>query len=110
MGTDCSLEEYVLTPGTTISDRECAYCNLLSLGYVQDDQDPSSCKVFEPLSVGPPPPVDFIGIIILALICCYCGGKVNKRPRFIKSVEMLQQEAEEAKRAAEEEKLKELQA
>ena len=98
----CTLEEYVAQEGTRFADRICSLCIKLKGGYVQSKTDPNKCELFDPLSVGPGFPFDFVGIIFLALVCCYCGGKANKRPKFIKPPEMLAAEEAEAKRKKEE--------
>ena len=99
----CSLEEYLAQEGTRFTDRICTFCVNLKQGYLQGNGDPSKCEQFEPLSVGPGFPFDFVGIIALALVCCCYGGKANKRPKFIKPPEMLAAEEAEAKRKKEEE-------
>ena len=103
--TRCGIHEYVSKPGKPWADQECKFCGNLDKGYVQDKLNPLICTRFEPLSVGPAFPSDFVFVIILALSCCCCGGKVNKRPHFVKTPEMLEQEEEEKKRQAEEDEL-----
>ena len=58
--------------------------------------------------VGAKFPSDFVLVAVLALLCCYCGGKVNKRPNFIKTAAMLELEDEEKRQKREEELLKKL--
>ena len=80
----------------------------LQAGELQDATDASKCTIFEPSSVGPAFPSDFVFVVVLALLCCYCGGKVNKRPNFIKTAAMLELEDKEKRQKREEELLKKL--
>lgn len=104
----CGIEEFISNPGTATSDQECSFCEHLQAGQVQDTIDASKCTIFEPLSVGPAFPSDFVFVVVLALLCCYCGGKVNKRPNFIKTAAMLELEEKEKKQKREEELLKQI--
>jgi len=104
----CGIEEFISNPGTATSDQECSFCEHLQAGQLQDTTDASKCKIFEPSMVGAKFPSDFVLVAVLALLCCYCGGKVNKRPNFIKTAAMLELEDEEKRQKREEELLKKL--